>query len=116
MKESEYTIERHSHGWLVFGELPLNDFAAIAALPGSGGVLHCGIASYYDAVLAMGRPAEIETWQTEIEDSLKGFEPAEYRFAADGNSLLQPDHPPVVPPRSLSSRPNERHPVQAVGA
>jgi hypothetical protein len=80
--KTSYTIEHHPHGVLVIGPVPLGDFAALTKLVPADGVLHSGVASYYGATLAMGGVAEMEQWAVEIEESVKNFEPPEYRFVS----------------------------------
>ena len=42
-----YQIERHVHGWLVHGIIPLDEFGAITRIAPDGAVMHGGIAAHF---------------------------------------------------------------------
>lgn len=80
--KSSYTIERHPHGRLVIGSVPLDDAAGILKLAPEGSILHLGVASYYGACMAFGAKDEMELWAADIEESLKTMQPPELRFVS----------------------------------
>jgi hypothetical protein len=82
MSIAKYTIEKHPHGYIVLGPVPIDDFKAITGLVSKKGVLHPGVANYYDATMALGEKGEMDLWADEIEESIKLFKPPELRFVS----------------------------------
>lgn len=80
-----YTIERWSHGWLICPPtgspgIPVKALAEISPIAGKGAVINSAIEHHFRALgkavtFCTGQPKELDTWEQEIELSLKSKPP-----------------------------------------
>lgn len=75
---TRYTIERHPHGWLVIGSVPLDDFVRFLKSMPEGSGLDCGIAWHYRANTCIIESDEAgKKWEAEIEQKIRDLPAAE---------------------------------------
>lgn len=74
---SRYTVHRHRFGWLVFGNVPVADMAALCRLVVGEQVHDQRIADYYQATLALVTVEDSVRWRQLVGLSERG------RHAAD---------------------------------
>jgi hypothetical protein len=74
---SSYTVEHHPYGILIFGQLPVEDFCALATSMPPNSVLHDGIAKHYRALACMSPGDKASQWEAEIEAEVAKLPPQE---------------------------------------
>ncbi len=74
---SSYTVEHHPYGILIFGQLPVEDFCALAKSMPPNSVLHDGIARHYRALACMSPGDKASQWEAEIEAEVANLPPQE---------------------------------------
>ncbi len=74
---SSYTVEHHPYGILIFGQLPVEDFCALAKSMPPNSVLHDGIARHYRALACMSPGDKASQWEAEIEAEVAKLPPQE---------------------------------------
>jgi hypothetical protein len=74
---SSYTVEHHPYGILIFGQLPVEDFCALAKSMPPNSALHDGIAKHYRALACMSPGDKARQWEAEIEAEVAKLPPQE---------------------------------------
>lgn len=75
MKTHKYTLERHTHGWIIKppqfeSGIPMDALNEVMPLFGKNAVMHSGIANTKGGLFAIGEPKELNTWAEQIESEL----------------------------------------------